>query len=300
VKPKIQTADHVAAHLAVSLLFDENVPHLIQGRRVESGDIIRRDEEGVTIVAGNAWFEELTTHERWSRSYFAAIMPGQKVQAYISAGEIKQGDFVRLSQEAAQSRLTCPLPQGRLFLLRDLRPDEREKVLNLVLQRRLERWESRAFDYLEELLPLVEQFRGLGLPLPAGLGEETRLVLAHVLAHIAGEFAQGVPASLSGFRALLARGRSAGIEPLPAVVEGPWERGMTRLINELSVNFNDKTLHEFRDAIEISQSAGLNDWRPMVQTRFFRLWKVGMSGSSDLARDCARLMGLAVLVPMNR
>jgi hypothetical protein len=75
---------------------------------------------------------------------------------------------------------------------------------------------------------------------------------------------------------------------------------MTRLINELSVNFNDKTLHEFRDAIEISQSAGLNDWRPMVQTRFFRLWKAGMTGSSDLARDCARLMGLAVLVPMNR
>ena len=66
-------------------------------------------------------------------------------------------------------------------------------MLGLVLKRRLARWESGAREYLEETLPLVEQFRGLGLPLPPGLGEETRLVLSQVLAHVAGRFAEGDP-----------------------------------------------------------------------------------------------------------
>ncbi|PNB45950.1 hypothetical protein C1X29_28860, partial [Pseudomonas sp. GW456-12-10-14-LB2] len=84
-------------------------------------------------------------------------------------GDLPEGAFDALLQDAARGTSSAPLPPGRHFLLRDLRPDEREKVLSLVLKRRLHRWESRALDWFEETVPLVEQFRGLGLTLPPGL-----------------------------------------------------------------------------------------------------------------------------------
>jgi hypothetical protein len=195
--------------------------------------------------------------------------------------------------DAAQGTQSCPLPPGRHFLLRDLRPDEREKVLSLVLKRRLSRWESQALESLEESLPLVEQFRGLGLPLPPGLGEETRIVLAHVLGYIAARFAAGAAGALAEFRAALTRGRAAGVEPLPAVVETSWALGISRLLDGLEKDFADAALSDLREAAELAGEAGLADWRPAAQTRFFRLWKSNPA-PSDAARGAAAELGIAV------
>ncbi len=212
VKPNVLTLDHVAAHYAVALLFEDKPPARAQGRAVRCDRFTRRAESGVTVAAGRAEFVEETTRERWTRSFFAAVLPGQRVQAYVCGGELAEGSLELLMSDAAQGTQSCPLPPGRHFLLRDLRPDEREKVLSLVLKRRLARWESHALESLEESLPLVEQFRGLGLPLPPGLGEETRIVFAHGLASIAGRFAAGTHGALEEFRSLLTRGRAAGVE----------------------------------------------------------------------------------------
>jgi hypothetical protein len=195
--------------------------------------------------------------------------------------------------DAAQGTQTCPLPAGRHFLLRDLRPDEREKVLSLVLKRHLNLWESHSLESLEESLPLVEQFRGLGLPLPPGLGEETRIVFAHVLAYIAGRFASGAPGALAEFRAELARGRSAGIEPLPAVVEAAWTRGINRLIDALQRDFSEGLLGEIKEAADLAGAAGLNEWRAAAQTRFFRLRKA-RGDASPAANAAAAALGIAV------
>ena len=293
VKPHVLTLDHVAAHYAVSLLFEDKPPAQLQGRAVRCDRFERRTEGGVSVAAGRAEFVEKTTRERWTRSFFAAVLPGQRVQAYVCSGDLAEGSLELLMSDAAQNTQSCPLPMGRRFLLRDLRPDEREKVLSLVLKRRLNRWESRALDYLEETLPLVEQFRGLGLPLPPGLGEETRLVFAHGLAHIAGLFADGELGALEKFRAALARGRAAGVEPFPGVVEAPWERGISRLLDALEDSFDESSLVALRDAVALAADAGLADWRPAAQTRFFRLWK-GRAPSSPLAREAAAALGLAV------
>jgi len=294
VHPHVHTLDHVAAHYAVGLLFSDNPPAEIQGRTVRCDRFTRRAEGGVTVAAGRAEFVEGATRERWTRSFFAAVLPGQRVQAYVCGGEIPEASFDLLMSDAAQGTSVCPLPPGRHFLLRDLRPDEREKVLSLVLKRRLNRWESGALDYLEETLPLVEQFRGLGLTLPAGLGEETRLVFAHVLAYVAGRFAEGAPGALGELRAALARGRAAGVEPFPALIEGPWERGVSRLLDALGSDFSEELLRELNEAVELSVEAGLNDWRPAAQTRYFRMWKEREVPSSALAREAAAALGLAV------
>ncbi|HEX4048428.1 MAG TPA: DUF3536 domain-containing protein, partial [Elusimicrobiota bacterium] len=294
VKPNVLTHDHVAAHYAVSLLFEDKPPSRAQGRAVRCDRFTRRAEGGVTVAAGRAEFVEETTRERWSRSFFAAILPGQRVQAYVCGGELADGSLELLLSDAAQGTQKCPLPPGRHFLLRDLRPDEREKVLSLVLKRRLNRWESGAREFLEESLPLVEQFRGLGLPLPAGLGEETRIVFSHALASLSARFAEGAPGALAEFRALLARGRAAGVEPLAAVVEEPWGRGVSRLLDELEKDFGDAALRDLRDAAALGAEAGLSGWRASAQTRFFRLWKPRAPAASAAAGEAAGLLGLAV------
>jgi hypothetical protein len=292
VKPNVLTLDHVAAHYAVALLFEDKPPARAQGRVVRCDRFTRRAEGGVTVAAGRAEFVEETTRERWTRSFFAAVLPGQRVQAYVCGGELAEGSLDLLMSDAAQGTQTCPLPPGRHFLLRDLRPDEREKVLSLVLKRRLNRWESGALEFLEESLPLVEQFRGLGLPLPAGLGDETRLVFAHGLASIAARFADGAPGALEEFRALLARGRGAGVETSAAVLEAPWGRGISRLLDELEKDFDGAALRDLRDAAALAAEAGLSDWRAAAQTRFFRLWKT-REAVSPAAREAAAALGIA-------
>lgn len=296
VKPNVLTLDHVAAHYAVSLLFEDKPPARVQGRTVRCDRFARRAEGGVTVAAGRAEFVEESTRERWTRSFFAAVLPGQKVQAYVCGGELAEGSVDLLMADAAQGTQACPLPPGLHFLLRDLRPDEREKVLSLVLKRRLNRWETGALEFLEESLPLVEQFRGLGLPLPPGLGEETRIVFAHALASIAKRFADGAggaDGALDEFCAALARGRAAGVEPLAAVVEEPWGRGVARLLDGLEKDFNEAGLRGLRDAAGLAAEAGLSDWRAAAQTRFFRLWKA-RGAASPAAREAAAALGIAV------
>ncbi len=293
VRPGVLTLDHVAAHYAVSLLFEDKPPASVQGRAVRVDRFTRRAENGVTVAAGRAEFVESSTRETWARSFFAAVLPGQRVQAYVCGGDLPEGSFELLLQDAAQGTSSCPLPPGRHFLLRDLRPDEREKVLSLVLKRRINRWESRALEYLEETLPLVEQFRGLGLTLPPSLGEESRLVLGHVLAYIASRFATGAPGALPEFRAALARGRAAGVEPFPDGVEGPWEAGVSRLLDELEADWTPASLDDLREAVSLAAEAGLSDRRAPVQTRFFRLWRARGRGLAEADRAAAAL-GIAV------
>jgi hypothetical protein len=293
VRPSVLTDDHVAAHYAVGLLFEDKPPAEVQGRSVRCDLFTRRAEGSVTVAAGHAEFRDGRTRERWTRSFFAAVLPGQKVQAYVCGGDLPDGSFDLLMADAAQGTSTCPLPPGRHFLLRDLRPDEREKILSLVLKRRLNQWESHALESLEETLPLVEQFRGLGLPLPAGLDEEARLMLAHVLAYIARRFADGAPGAVAELRAAVARGKAAGVPMSPASIEGPWERGMTRLLDELTADFNDSLLKDLLEAAAAAGEAGLNDWRPAAQTRFFRIWKKH-GVSSPTSREAAAALGLAV------
>ncbi len=293
VRPNVLTLDHVAAHYAVSLLFEDKPPTSVHGRAVRCDLFTRRAEGGVTVAAGRAEFVEATTRERWTRSFFAAVLPGQRVQAYVCAGDLVDGTFEKLMADAAQGTSSCPLPPGRHFLLRDLRPDEREKVLSLVLKRRLGRWESHALESLEESLPLVEQFRGLGIPLPAGLGEETRVVFAHVLGYIAARFAEGTVGALEEFRSALARGRAAGVEPLGSVIETPWSAGVSRLLDGLEKDFSDGLLSDLRLAAELGVEAGLVDWKAPAQTRFYRQWK-SRPGISEAGRTAAAALGIAV------
>lgn len=295
IKPRVVTQDHAAAHYAVSLLFEDKPAERVYHHGVRCERFTRRAAAGVTVAAGCAEFTDGVTGERWKRSFFAGVLPRQRVQAFI-CGELPPDSFEALLADASRGEQTAPLPPGRIFLLRDLPPDERERVLTTVLKRRLSRWESGAHELLEEALPLVEQFHGLGLPLPPGLAEETRLTLTHALNDAAARFAAGTFGAIDEARSVLARASAVGLDVPAAGAEPSWSRGASNLLDGLEEDFSEPALRDLQRAVEVAAMAGLGEWRPAAQTRFFRLLE-RHGARSPLALEVAASLGIAMAAP---
>ncbi|OGR99802.1 MAG: hypothetical protein A2V88_14780 [Elusimicrobia bacterium RBG_16_66_12] len=295
IKPRVVTQDHAAAHYAVSLLFEDKPSDRVYHHSVRCERFTRRAAAGVTVAAGCAEFTDGVTGERWKRSFFAGVLPRQRVQAFI-CGELPPDGFEALLADASRGEQTSPLPPGRIFLLRDLPPDERERVLTTVLKRRLSRWESGAHELLEEALPLVEQFHGLGLPLPPGLAEETRLTLAHALNDAAARFAAGTFGAIDEARSVLTRAAAVGLDVLAAGAEPSWSLGASNLLDDLEEDFSEPALRDLQRAVEVAAMAGLGEWRPAAQTRFFRLLE-RHGARFPLALEVAASLGIAMAAP---
>lgn len=272
VKTQVVTPDHVAAHYAVSLLFEDQPPAFVHHHRADNERFTRRVEGGITVAAGRTTFFDGCTGARWTRTFFSAVLKGQRVQTFVCAGDLPDDRFDSLLQAAAGGS-EAQLPPGRVFLLRDLRPDEREQVLTRALKRRLNRWEAAGRDQLEDALTLAEQFRGLGLPLPPGLDEETKLSLAHALHDAATRFADNSFGALDELKAVVARGRAAGLEASPARAEQPFTRGVERLLKGLENGAAEEASAELVEAAEAAAVAGLSAWRASAQVRVFRWLK---------------------------
>jgi alpha-amylase/alpha-mannosidase (GH57 family) len=284
-------ADEAAAHLAVEAVLAEAGSGAL-GWRASVERINRRAEGGISALAGRALFSrEGGAPER--RCFVAAVLPGQRVQAFVCGGELPDEGLDALLSAAARGQ-EVPLPPGRVFLLRDLRPDARERVLGQVLKRRLVRWEAGARDQLEEALPLLEQYRGLGLPPPAGLSDEARVLLGHALADAARKFAEGSPNALSEISGILKRAASAGLDVPSARAEEPFGRGIERVLGELEASWEPFLLEELRAAAAVAASAGISEWMPAAQARFFRLLKTRGNGTPEASAAAA---ALSVAVP---
>ena len=292
VKPQIVTPDHVAAHYAVSLLFEDLAPDSVHHHGVVDAKFTRRVEAGVTVAAGRATFVDGCTRARWTRTFFAAVLKGQRVQTYVCAEELPPQRFEALVRAAAGGAEPGPLPEGRVFLLRDLRPDEREKVLTAVLKRRLARWEATGRDQVEDALSLAETFRGLGLPLPAGLDEETTTALSHALAGAAERFAGDQFGALDEVKSVAARAKAAGVPVPSARAEEPFARGVERLLTGLENGAASEAAEELVAAAEAAMAAGLTSWVPGAQVRVFRWLKKG-----TVPVTAARLAELLALKP---
>ncbi len=291
VKPHIVTPDHIVAHYAVSLLFEDQPPAFVHHHRADSERFTRRVEGGVTVAAGRAAFFDGCTGARWTRTFFSAVLKGQRVQAFVCAGDLPDDRFDSLARAAAGGE-EAALPPGRMFLLRDLRPDEREKVLTTVLKCRLARWQSASRDQFEDELSLVEQFRGLGLPLPPGLDEEARLSLAHALADAARRFAEDSFGALDDLKSIVSRAKAAGLAASCARAEQPFARGVERLLARLENGAHeDAAAAELAAAADVAAGAGLCDWRPAAQVRVFR-WLDARRPTAPAARRLGDLLGL--------
>jgi hypothetical protein len=246
----------------------------------------------VTVAAGRATFEDGCTRARWTRTFFSAILKGQRVQTYVCAEELPPERFEALVRAAAGGAEPGALPDGRVFLLRDLRPDEREKVLTAVLKRRLSRWEAAGRDQVEDALTLAETYRGLELPLPPGLDEESTTALSHALAGAAARFAENQFGALDEVKSVAARAKAAGLAVPVARAEEPFSRGIERLLKGLENGSAEESSADLVEAAQAAAAAGLKSWIPGAQVRVFRYLKKG-----TVPVSAARLAELLALKP---
>ncbi len=214
------------------------------------------------------------------------------MQAFV-CGDLSDERLDALLSAAARGQET-ELPPGRHFLLRDLRPDARERVLSLVLKRRLSRWEAGARDQLDEALPLLEQYRGLGLLPPPGLREEVHVLLGHALADAAGKFEEGAHGALAALAATVARATAAGLDVPGERAEEPFGRGVARVLSELESDWAPHLLDDLQEAASVAAAAGLASWLPPAQTRFLRLLKTRAPGELAAAAPAAAALSVAL------
>ena len=139
---------------------------------------------------------------------------------------------------------------------------------------------------------MAEQFRGLGIPLPPGLGEETRLSLAHALADAARRFAENVGGSLDELKSVVSRAKAAGLSAPGARAEEPFARGIERLLSGLENGSADDAPAQLVEAAEAAGIAGLGDWRAAAQVRVFRWLKARRPGHDSSARRLGELLNL--------
>ena len=294
VAPRVLTREHTAAHYAVSLLFEDRPPAAVHGHAVRPGRVVRRVEGATTAAAAQAEFVDALTGETWTRALFSAVLPGQRVQAYVALDGLAPERLDALLSAAASGEAPADLPPGRVFRLRDLRPDERERALRRVLSRRLDRWEAGSRELMEEALPLAEEYRGLGVPAPEALLDEAKLATMQSFDAAARRFAGGEASGLEAAAEVLARAKAAGLEASWAAAEEPWSRGVQRLLDALEAEFSPEGLRALRRAAELAREAGLGEWRPRAQTRYFRLLKARGAAAPPEALDAARALDIAV------
>lgn len=292
VKTRVVGPDETAAHYAALLLFSDAPPARAHRHAASCARFTRRVESGVTVAAGRAAFADGATGRRWERTVLAAILPGQRVQSFVCAEDLPEERLQALMSAAARGAET-DLPPGRLFRLRDLRPDDRERLLTLALQRRLSRWEAAGRGQLDDALPLAEQYAGLGLPLPAGLGEETRLALGRALAEACRRYAEGRVGALDEIKAVAARAKAAGFDALGARAEDAFAAGTRRTLAGLENGRADESLDELIEAAEAAAAAGLREWLPAAQARAFR-WLKSRRVPDARGERLAALLSLSV------
>ena len=215
------------------------------------------------------------------------MLPRQRVQAFV-CGELPPTASKPFWRRLQGGQTAPPAPGRIFFLLRDLPPDERERVLTAVLKRRLSRWESDAHRLLEEGMPLVEQCQ-LGPPL-VGPGRGDALDAAHALNDAARARRRDFGAV--DRRSVLTRG-AAGLDVISAGAEAAWSLGAANLLDVLEKDFSQPPLRELRDGAEVATLAGLGEWRPAAQTRFFRLLE-RCGEHSSLALEVAAALGIAI------
>ncbi|MBI5209034.1 MAG: DUF3536 domain-containing protein [Elusimicrobia bacterium] len=334
VRPSVISHDHVAAQYAMSLLFDDGprrpLPVAIGGGTPEpetpgsgrenyhydirQGGLVRRSTAGMRLLAGRAAFQSGITHKRWERAFLAVGLPDQTVKAFVSGESFSEEDYQAMIRklpavtgsellEGLES-LRTPLFPGRAFGLPDLLPDERARILSMILEMKFAALRSRRGEFVEEYLPLAERFAGLGLAVPSLVRGELELALCQWIgrrtrdlcaSEAAGRIFDGPLPELDGMRAMAERVKKAGLSMVCGEADEEWSALLADAIERLETRLSDAALAAFKGLVEAGLEIGFKGWRGPTETRFFQLLQKKRFGRG-LALDPAGLLALAKLL----
>jgi alpha-amylase/alpha-mannosidase (GH57 family) len=179
VRPAFVTLPRVVAHYGISSLFEdysdlEEVFCFTVRRR----DVRREAAGGHALTIGLVTVTSQITTESSTAAYAVLHLGGHDIQCGVRAGvteewyeAMKEGVTGALTSHGASAAVRMLDAQfgGSLFGLRDLFTEERRKILGLLMEERLGRYEGMYDALYEESRPLITFMRDSDVPIPAAI-----------------------------------------------------------------------------------------------------------------------------------
>ena len=194
VRPAVFDEEKAAALYAILQLQGEPARKIYRWT-AQSERGVRNSVAGVRLAAGRARFRDSATGESFSRVYLALALPDESVKAFVGDGSAPEEALEALIRRVetfsagdlleGADALRASLFGERAYSLKDLFHDDRERLLNLILARRLQQLEASCEDVIEDYLPLAERYAAL-LEVPPSEGPD-QLAVGHWLARRASE-----------------------------------------------------------------------------------------------------------------
>ena len=213
VRPSFVTLPRVVAHYAMSSLFEAEYADIeeVFCFTVRRRDARRENGGGHVLTTGLVTVTSQITDESTTAGYAVLHLGGHDLQCGVRAGvtpewyeAMKSGLAGALVEHGASAAVRMLDAQfgGPLFGLRDLFTEERRKILGLLVEERLSRFEGVYDSLYEQSRPLIALMRDSDVPLPAAfrmaaeevlirrMADELRAVAAAPLSDRAFEIAQ--------------------------------------------------------------------------------------------------------------
>jgi hypothetical protein len=193
VRPSIVTLPRVVAHYAMSSLFESYDARA----RVFSYTVDRRDAErqtaaGHALAVGLADVVSEVTGEAANAAYAVLHLAGHDVQCGIRENATREwyeavraelGEAFVSRGASAALRILDDRFEGGLFSLTDLFLEERRKILGLLTEERLEKYEDVYKEMFEDSRPLLLFMRDSDIPIPPAFLMAAQYTLTRALAH---------------------------------------------------------------------------------------------------------------------
>jgi alpha-amylase/alpha-mannosidase (GH57 family) len=176
VRPSFVTLPRVVAHYGISSLFEsyEDMAEVFCFT-VWRRDARREDAGGHTLATGLVHVTSNITGDASTAAYAVLHVGGHDIQCGVRAGVTKEwydgmktsltGALAAHGASAALRMLDAQF-EGSLFNLRDLFKEERRKILGLLIEERLGRFEGVYDALYEQSRPLIAFMRDSDVPIP--------------------------------------------------------------------------------------------------------------------------------------
>ena len=193
VRPSIVTLPRVVAHYGMSSLFESYEARTrLFSYTVDRHDAHRDQAAGHALAVGLVNVTSEITGDTANAAYAVLHLGGHDLQCGVRQDATPEwyedmrariGDAFLSQGVSAALRLLDDQFDGTLFVLADLFVEERRKILGLLTEERLEKFEGVYRDMYEESRPLLVFMRDSDIPIPPAFLMAAQYTLTRALGH---------------------------------------------------------------------------------------------------------------------
>ncbi len=282
VLPSALTFDRILAHYAAYLLFNR-LPQKIHFYSYQIQRFLDAEKVTVTrrVAAGRVSVSSEVTKEKEEKIFLAlySTWPSFILRIYVKQFE-SEAEVKRLEEKVAA--ITDEMPFAELeragnelfndsyFMLRDLLPDEREEILNVLFREKLGKLYKDYPLIFKEFLPVLQELRTLEKKLPQQIKSQFEFMLHEELVNGLTHFGQnGNLAALEYLMDLVKEARESGLLASTPQSETVFEMVILR---EFAVFLKEWTVFQLvrvSRLVEFAGIAGFSEWRYRMENQVF-------------------------------